>query len=232
MTVLTLQEIRERRNDRIRRNAEIEQRYLAFEDLQDEFSDEGDSDIEDLLFRSPVNIRAVDIEVDGDDILFPNAVIATDEPCPRMGIDDHGYLIEFDEILDLRGMDMSRGSVELPMLIDHDMWNYESLVGGWSNLRTDFTGRDGIGRLVADGRLYGLKDKEWLLERVRKSKTTFFSIGYSPESYINVTEEQDEKIVLQAPRSVLYEGSIVSVPADPNSHRRIRALDGIHRRIK
>lgn len=176
--------------------------------------------------RLVVHRDAMRTEEGSGDILFPGAVMATDIPCQRVGFNRYGDFIEFLEILDPWSLDLSRGAVALPMLLDHNMYEFRAVIGEWTNIRPE-TGTDGVSRLIGDGRLFNIPDIQFIVDRVKRQSTTFFSVTYTPDEYLDVTEENDETPVLQTLASTLYECSVVGVPADAESHRHIRALDAI-----
>lgn len=221
---------RQRRDERLARYAALQGRFHQLAPANDPsigaIALVGEPD-EELSTRAVTLTRAaLNVEEGSGDILFPNAVLCTDIPCPRIGFNRYGEIVEFLEILDPFTLDTARGLIALPMLLDHNMWDFEAVVGEWTNLRAE-RGADGISRLIGDGRVFNLPDLAAITGRISRQSTTFFSVGYTPDMYIEVTTDDDEMPVLQTERSTLYEGSVVGVPADADSHRRLRALDAI-----
>lgn len=189
----------------------------AFGRIRREMEANGVSRAAEMVFRN-LTVRAETLQPQENGELLFTAVVASENPVKRQAYDwDEGSYV-FQEILDMAGCNLERGSI-IPMLRDHISWKVENQIGDWTNFRLD---PNDATKMLADGRIAADDDAKIIRERVAAGIVKTFSCAYTIE---DIEEEDDDGKVLRVTDWTMYEVSAVAVPADAECT--IRALGAV-----
>ncbi|MEZ6021798.1 MAG: HK97 family phage prohead protease, partial [Planctomycetota bacterium] len=139
-------------------------------------------------------------------------VLATEEPAPRYSW-RHG---EFDEVLLCGPENIDTTRIErgvCPWLLEHNRWDPKAKVGTITGHRIENR------QLIVTVRYDQTDEAEETFQRVRRGELPAASAGYVVEAY-DVEERDGRRDLRKATRWSVYEGSIVTVPADHNASQR------------
>lgn len=190
--------------------------------IRREMEANGVSRAAEMVFRN-LTVRSETLKPQENGELTFTAVVASENPVSRQAYDwDEGYY-SFQEILDMEGCNLERGSI-IPMLRDHISWRVENQIGDWTNFRLD---PEDPTKMLADGRIAADDDAKIIRERVAAGIVKTFSCAYTIE---DIEEEDDEGKVLRVTDWTMYEVSAVAVPADAECT--IRALGAVMKEDK
>jgi len=143
-------------------------------------------------------------------------VLATPTPVMRWYRDLDTYeRFQAEEVLPIEtAVLMSESGRNVPILDSHNIWSVASVVGTCTEMRRE------NGQIVAKGRLSGMESCKDIVVGVREGVLNNISAGYSECDFELVTDPATSRRTMRAKRWVIYEASLVPVPADGNAKTR------------